>query len=123
MSNQSVKELTNARDKIAQGWTQGTEINENDLGQVKYCIVGAIRYAILEGTSIRSTDYRRVSYRLETDCTWVRRALDELYPDGWGTEVIGWNDTEKRTQEQVVEAFDRAIKIAERDGSITEGWL
>lgn len=112
--SQTVRDLTSARDKIAQGWTQGAEMS-SDGGKVYFCSIGALRYAILESIRPLQMHFRTVQYRMEFCCQVVSSALTELYPDLTDYDVIDWNDSTGRTQDQVVEAFDRAIKIAERD--------
>lgn len=111
----TVRDLTNARDKIAQGWIQGSEMSSD--GKHRYfCSIGAIRFAILEDLPLGSRTFKEVSDRIERDCLAVSYAIAELYPDVYfDGDVIDWNDDTRRIQDQVVEAFDRAIKIAERD--------
>ena len=91
--------LRAARERIAKGWTRGTaarnaagrSVNVRDPGAVQFCAVGAIM-AACDG---------------DTDTACVIR---DLFADANGLDdpVSTWNDS-RRTQADVLAAFDRAI--------------
>jgi len=111
MQTRTVAELTAARDKIANGWAQNIEMTTDDDGQLRFCSIGALRMAVLEQIGHRGP----VQERLYNDQRVVEMAITELTTGPWEYDLIDWNDAAGRTQAEVVEAFDRAIKIAERD--------
>lgn len=97
--------LIEAQQKITEGWTQGAYArmsNEvDDGGKVPvdsplatcWCIMGAVFAVTPAG----------VPYRM---------ALDKLKEaNGWEdtSNIIQWNDDPDRTQEQVLELFDKVI--------------
>lgn len=116
MSTQTIKELTSAREKVAQGWVQGAELAQDQItGNLSYCIVGALRYAVLE-VGEHDLQFLETSDRMHRDCEVLNLALKELRPEeNWLGDVIEFNDHPGRIQDEVIEVFDRAIKIAERD--------
>lgn len=71
-------------------WCQNSMFNE--LGQ--YCSVGMIREYAQQGT-----------YRFLRDIFKICNNIDLSIPD--------WNDTEGRTREEVVAAFNKCIKYCE----------
>jgi hypothetical protein len=117
MSDRTVRDLTKARDKIAHSWIQGAEISEGPEGKVGYCSIGAIRFSILEEAfEHRLENPNVICDRVDADAAVLALAIDELHPELEGNyDIVDFNDCESRTQEEVLEVFDRAIKIAERD--------
>lgn len=88
--------LTEARELIRAGWTQGDYTSIED-GKVCYCAVGAVRKAagLLGGGEL----FDNPSYD---------GAINRLHRVVGGS-IPYWNDVYGRTREEVVEAFDRAI--------------
>ena len=119
-----VQILTEARNKIAGRWIQGRD-TDNVGG---YCSIGAVRsahlsYWLREHGSLSAVIADRVPFYDDQErvSLHLNYAIRELYPEyeGYGedTSIIpDWNDADGRTQEQVLEMFDRALKIVERDG-------
>jgi hypothetical protein len=116
--SQTVRDLTRARDKIAQHWIQGAEVVPLGGGEGGYCSVGALRFSILEeyGLTRREAAPQHLFNRCDHDAEVVELAINELYPELEGNyDLIDFNDYSGRTQAEFFEVFDRAIKIAERD--------
>ena len=90
-------DLKQARKRIEQGWTQGAfardkngkETYEYDLTAVKWCALGATRYG-------DSQDF-------------LEAFLEQSH-------LAEFNDTDGRTQAEVLELFDIAIICAEASG-------
>lgn len=84
--------LTNARDLIEKGWTQGTLVKRGC-----YCAMGAVLYADL----------------CEDDKFWRTNEAISRLSTAAGLDVesgiVDWNDAPERTQAEVLEVFDRAI--------------
>lgn len=95
--------LRRARALIESGWTQkeyargksGRGVNELGNAPVCFCALGAIR---------------RVTRR-EWDNTEEAKALRAAI---LGRDIIDWNDAPRRTQADVLAAFDKAIELAEQ---------
>jgi hypothetical protein len=119
----SIDALVNAKQLlVAYGWGQNgyakikpDPISEEDCTR---CLLGA-----LEGWTI----YQDGSY--DTTVTPERRVLDFVnraiherdvslidFVRGASTSIIAWNDTEGRTEEEVLAVLDRAIELAEAEG-------
>jgi hypothetical protein len=116
--SQTVRDLTRARDKIAQHWIQGAEVVPLGGGKNGYCSIGALRFSILEdyGLTRREAAPQHLFDRVDHDAEVLVTAINELHPELYGNyDVIDFNDVTGRTQEEILEVFDRAIKIAERD--------
>ena len=96
-----VEVLKAAREKIAQGWTQGSYAKDvlglPDGGKhaVSFCSVGAM-WAV-----------ERDICKVEVACEAFRRAL----PRKW-ISITDWNDAPSRTKKQVLDTFDKAIELA-----------
>lgn len=99
----TVEVLRKARELVAAGWTQGHYALDAD-GKVtedssptacKFCMAGAL---------FRVTNS-------QADEVWreARRALKAAI----GDTLVSFNDAPKRTQDEVVDAFDRAIAAEE----------
>ena len=87
--------LTKAKHLIEKnGFVRGSFIKRNwDTGLIEYCALGAVRSA---------ADYGN------TD-----KALRALYFATDSISITIWNDEPRRTKEEVLEAFDKAIEIAQ----------
>lgn len=95
--------LRRARALIAGGWTQGAYMSVGFFGR-RYCAVGAIAYSAglvpgLDTSTPAMTDARRA----------LRTASGMEYYEGIET----WNDNPRRTKQEVLAAFDRAIASLE----------
>ncbi len=101
--------LVEARRLIAQGWTQGTYARDRDgLGinyeqefAVSFCTFGAI-YRAREDAKVRAD-----GMILEV----VIKQLVDCLP-GRSRDLVAFNDYPDRTQDEVLELFDCAIKQA-----------
>lgn len=98
--------LREARELIAQGWTQhafardaqGEICAASEAVATCWCIRGAVRRVCLTGESSESPLWGKVLHTLST--TLGRGGLAE------------WNDAPERTKEEVLSLFDRAIEKA-----------
>lgn len=115
----TVEVLTRARGHVAEGWIQGDlfgyadgkQVTEYpaplDTPPVSCCSIGGIRWAADE---------------LETSAHHARETLRESirWFEGLSTEqfvsIADWNDTEGRTQAEVLAVFDIAIEKARETG-------
>jgi len=119
-----VQILTEARNKVADRWIQGRDTDS--IGG--FCSIGAVRsahmnYWVREHGSLPEVIAEQMGFNADQErvALHLNYAIRELYPEyeGYGedTSIIpDWNDADGRTQEQVLEMFDRALKIVERDG-------
>lgn len=96
--------LREARALIERGWTQeefarsktGRTVKTNSPQAVCWCAYGAL-----------------IQVDGESDAyPWLCKAID---PEG--DMVTRWNDAPERTQAEVLEAFDKAIDLAEQEAS------
>lgn len=96
----AVKSLENGRARVEQGWIQGFMQqpifkveghwwNRKHTVTMGYCVLGSIQH---ERATFRAQDY-------------FTRAIG-------GNNIAAWNDAKGRTKEEVLEAFDKAIAIA-----------
>lgn len=97
--------LIEARQKISEGWTQrayarmsnevddGGKVSPESLLATCWCTTGAVWAVIPRGTSSRSSFNK------------IKEVM------GWEStdDIINWNDAPTRTQEEVLDLFDRAI--------------
>ncbi|ORE90214.1 hypothetical protein ATO13_23301 [Stappia sp. 22II-S9-Z10] len=106
MSDAAVGILRDARGYIERGWAQGDAARDDDgfactvesRKAVRWCALGAIGAA---GRRFPQRDR-------DTALTALYRAV--------GTPTISfWNDSPRRTQADVLAAFDRAIRITARE--------
>lgn len=117
--------LTAARDKVAHGWV--AKLNRDG---DRVCAWQAIVDAWAEQEGIEGVS--RTCNCLSCITSWAAYTTADAVPglmwarecletaiaeraDLYSGSVEGWNDTPGRTQEQVVDTFDHAIKVAERD--------
>ena len=99
--------LKNALTKIKKGWCKGAGArNKNNkpvewksIQATKYCVVGAIF----------STKF--ATYYEQEKAHVCFFSANNIPPNVTAT----WNDNKKRTKKQVVAAFEKAIKRAEKD--------
>lgn len=108
----TVQTLTEARDLLVnEGWTQGIYFEVlDDSGVCRRCAMGALRQYDKEDHShaVATMDVQNILLQ-------AMREVDNDHPDGddyYFTSVIGWNDVDGRTKEQVIEAFNKAIELA-----------
>lgn len=91
--------LTNARALVAQGWTQGDWRDGSC-----YCAAGALRSVT-----------RGMLGDAWVEAVAALKAAIGRHRFCGDREIIGWNDTPGRTQEEVIAAFDRAIAALKED--------
>jgi hypothetical protein len=105
--------LTAARERVAEGWVQG--IFEDYRGYV--CTTGALRRAE-ENHNIQPGTYA------EGRAVLVNKILEE-YPVGMWTLLASegslisipvWNDHKGRTQQEVLNMFDKSILALQEEG-------
>lgn len=103
--------LRRARSYVARGWCQGanakdgnsTSVPHDSANAVSWCVIGAERRASLD---LLGTDRRFVDTGSCDACALLAAVA--------GCEdTAEWNDAPGRTQEEVLEAYDAAIAIAE----------
>ena len=101
--------LLAARERLAFGWTQGTTLQTLDgeptsdpAEAARFCVLGAFAHA---------------SHSLHTDAgtyhSAMQRLCEAIDPDATRAAPLVfipvWNDTEGRTQDEVLAAFDAAL--------------
>ena len=105
MKDQIINILKNARKRVARGWIQGQGQTPNGS---HVCSAQAIALQIMEDEQVtRSSHY-------DTASKLLLAAAYEQTGQVWGS-VPDWNDTTGRTQQEVLDTFDHAVKLAERD--------
>jgi len=114
--NMIVRILKNAREKVAHGWIQHR--GQSPDGR-RVCAVMAINMSVSEYLMSHPTErYQNVDLlNLVGDQLMVavnERFSVETLPNGWPS-IPFWNDVPGRTQDEVVETFDHAIKTAEAE--------
>jgi hypothetical protein len=94
--------LVRAKNKLVKGWIKGTEVGYNDKGKaVSYCATGAIHHAKISGTRSYNTQNAAASI--------ARVTLGAVIPSRWYGSITAWNDSPRRSKDQVIAAFDKAI--------------
>jgi len=106
--------IQNARDYIEEGWTQramarignGFGIDPVDPRATCWCLVGALR---------RATHFSNTMSFTENAFARSRRAFSQAYNYlepliPYGEDMIGFNDAEETTQEDVLKVLDTALK-------------
>lgn len=103
--NDAQKLLTDAKTLIVtRGWGQGSGWKcWGSQEPCNFCSLGAVQFAANSKT-ISYDLYRSVRLSLS-------RAIEELFP-GYGDSIVSFNDAERRTKEEVLQVFDRAITLA-----------
>jgi len=117
--NAIVKILKRAREKVAKGWIQHRGMSPD--GE-KVCAVMAINMAFTELANAgqinptRDANGYRTPEMPEAAGEQLMSAINERFPLDkqftWGS-VPFWNDVPGRTQDEVLDTFDHAIKAAE----------
>jgi hypothetical protein len=107
-----VQLLTSARDFVSEGWCQNASQIDN-----KVCAGAAM---VLSWKILRGIPFSRPHFTaddlFDQAIQTMMAAINELDLDREWHEIPYWNDHPERTHQQVLDAFDRALKIAERDG-------
>ena|SRR6187402_3248691 len=115
-----VEILTKARELLlTKGWTQGTfarnadgfpiDISAIDAGKgTCFCEMGAV----IAADPSQNLYSEARAYVRKGNARVLKKAVD--YPACF---PVRWNDSPKRTKEQVIKAFDYAIQYAERDNA------
>lgn len=120
----TVETLTRARGLLqAEGWTQREYVRRQPDGTCKRCAYGALE-GWHEDEPVDPYDYDRgrvtTTVRANGHAVHLLRlAMYEIHspkqtPFGGGG-VTSWNDADGRTEEQVLEAFNRAIEMARKE--------
>lgn len=92
--------LRKARALVERGWIQHHSYEGEAMQPTSVCLVAA--------TSFAAWDQRWLPENIEAETV-----ADELIATAIGTDdAVGWNDTEGRTQAEVLAAIDRAIELA-----------
>lgn len=121
--------LTRARTFVESGWVQGTGMDPEGNVCTAQALVNAVNlehclewiYPTGTTAAIR-TDLERSQEHNKIQMLFME-AIKEMFPAGptyrgpggvW-LDIPEWNDTPGRTIEEVLDTFDRALKIAERD--------
>jgi hypothetical protein len=100
--------LQKARAQVVNGWTKDKE--------VRY-VFGRRAVCAIQALSDGAKGYRSMDYDLyEQERTTFIEAIKEIWPEAAWETIPDWNDVPERTKVEVLETFDRALKIAERDG-------
>lgn len=97
--------LIHARDLISKGWTQQT-MARNDLGYPVSCHDPYATCYCLSGALLKSCcsfDEKYNTYAYIEDI--LKNVIDDT--------IMSWNDTPFRTQQEVVDALNKAIDISE----------
>lgn len=100
--------LKAARERVARGWTQhaharlstGQPTRSNDSAAASWCAVGALG------------DGHDDSIETCATCAAETRLVIAAGAERFG--LVGWNDASGRTQEEVLQAFDKAIQREEQ---------
>jgi hypothetical protein len=111
MSNELTMLLEHSRDRVAKGWIQ--HISELD-GRVCAGAAMVISWKEIRGISLRQRQFM-IDDLYDRMIRVMLEAINELFPDRHWNEIPAWNDVLDRTQAEVLDTFERAIKIAERD--------
>lgn len=96
MTTTVIDVLTEARNLVEAGWTQG-RFREVDDTEVRHCAAGAV-YAV-EGPGHGAAD----------------RALRAALPPRYDRSTVAFNDEPGRTKAEVVALFDLAIEMQDPD--------
>jgi hypothetical protein len=115
----AIKILTTGRKFVATGWTQRT-FYRRLAGVDAYCAIGGIRraagggvHADFPGHVHDAKDPHARPYFLSE--AYLRRGAARKSRKSFIASLADWNDHVKRTQDQVLDAYDLAIKRAEKD--------
>ena len=100
--------LKRALAKIKKGWTQrvyaankkDVVVSLYDSNATKFCIDGAVARVV------GNYESDEVAY------SYLRRSL----PSNSNKNLCSWNDNKRRTKKQVIALFEKAIKLALKEG-------
>lgn len=110
-----VQALEKARSSVAHGWTKDREMRMV-FGRRTVCAVGALA----DGAMLLGNGGLKDSILFNQEVEVFTEAIGEVWPNREWETIPEWNDEPERTKTEVLETFDRALKIAERDHSIAE---
>jgi hypothetical protein len=108
MSLDVVAILKKAKEYVAKGWVQGT--NQNDAG-TRVCAGQALALAYKDLTGRAPV----TALLLDVPGKFLLEAAREQTMGLVWSTIPTWNDYPTRTQAEVVDTFDHAIKLAERE--------
>src|SRR5215831_20348681 len=112
LREQVINVLTRAKELVKRGWTQGTAMSD-DGKQV--CAAQAINMAYygIRNESLSSGEFKVCMDASEgiANATLIAAAVEVTGMTWHG--IPNWNDFPGRTQTEVVDTFDRAIKMIE----------
>ena len=99
----AAESLKRALKLIQKGWTQGTlardqkgaEVSSSSRSAVQWCALGAL-------TAYKAADDIEAAQ-------FIRRCIPARYDNC----VSDWNDSPRRTKQEVISVFKKAIKLAE----------
>lgn len=103
--NAVVDILKGAQEFVSRGWVQYVA----QRGE-RVCTAQALSSSITE----LGLDNENHRWEFNRSAETLMKAIQEQYGPEWGS-IPQWNDAPGRTQEEVIDTFDHAIKIAERD--------
>lgn len=114
----TVTQLKKARAFVANGWVQGDYVAK--VGRTNcFCAIGAVARAqssnaqeVNKGIYDVNSTHPAVKYLLKALSRKTHRKKVDYPTTG---SITDWNDTKGRTKEQVLDLFDRAIALAEKD--------
>jgi hypothetical protein len=112
MNEELIQILTEARDRVANGWVQNNA-QVDDKVCAGYAMV--IGWRNLRGIPLDRPHFS-ADELYERMVSTMMSAIRELWPDERLCDIPTWNDRQGRTQTEVLDTFERALKIAERDG-------
>lgn len=104
--------LREARGLVARGWTQGSYARDEQGKELCVCDDRAVSWCTLG--AIREAQARVASTFDEADR--AEELLGKVACDDWAA-IPDWNDEDGRTQADVLNAYDRAIQLAEQEAA------
>lgn len=99
------KALRAAKDVVSRGWCRG----KFGFGGSEHCAAGAM----MEDRSTYGNEL------LAAFCAAISSKDLKLRKDSRVEVIVGWNDQLERTQQEVIDAFERAAKMAEIDQKLS----
>jgi hypothetical protein len=114
MRERVIKALIAARESVRHGWTQDSEVRWV-YGRRTVCAVGALGDGVnaVAGTQT-ALDQDRAVLMAEAQSIFCE-AIDQLWVDRSWSSIPCWNDEPGRKKTEVLDTFDRALKIAGHD--------
>ena len=97
-----VDQLKEGRERVKKGWTQKTHARNAKGRSVGFRSPKAVQWCV-----VGSCDCANACVK------YLRSIVFSRYPNE--QSIVTWNDRSERTQEDIIEAFDRAIELAEKD--------